>query len=223
MSHFTYNMMVTGIYLLRSEDPYYQANGWIVVLALALPLLPAFLWTLRRLFGKKETLPASLILSSATPTHLPQFAALPVNADWSALLDQPNRTTLCLWAGEELVGFATGFADGQDIATMDGVYIQKKWRRQYWGATLQEALCEQFKEAGADEVRALLKPKEKQPAAFLHNLFWGTRVQVLVPENTPTFGIVIREGWQAFLDFLRKKEEQELQIPRNLLEEKLQE
>jgi hypothetical protein len=222
MSHFTYNMMVTGIYLLRSGDPYYQANGWIVVLTLALPLLPALFWTGRRLLGKERSLPDSMTLSPAVPHDVPQLAALPVNTDWPALLAQPNRTILCLRAGQELAGFATGFVDEQDIATLDGVYVQKKWRRQYWGATLQEALTEQLKEAGAYEIRALLKPKERQPAAFLHNLFWSTRAQVLVPKGAPSFGSLVKEGWQAFLDFLKKKEEQELQIPRDLLEEKLE-
>ena len=34
MSHFTYNMMITGIALLRSSEGYYRMSGWVVVLAL---------------------------------------------------------------------------------------------------------------------------------------------------------------------------------------------
>jgi membrane protease YdiL (CAAX protease family) len=223
MSHFTYNMMIVGVILLRSQEPYYQTSGWVVVLTLALPLLPGLFWTLKRLLGKGACLPEALTVSPAAESDIQGLSATPAKADWAALFNQPNRTTLCLRAEDELIGFVTGFVDERNSATLDGVYVKPEWRRQYWGSTLMDALREHFQGAGVTEVRAMLKPKERRPEAFLHNIFWRPRAQILTPEELPSFGYVLKERWQVFLEFLKKKRDDELQIPRDLMEEKLNE
>ncbi len=217
MSHFTYNMMIVGVILLRSNEAYYQTSGWVVVLTLALPLLPGLVWTLNRLRGKQRTLPEALTLSLAAESDLEQLTKLPVKADWEALLDQPNRTILCLRAETELVGLATGFVNEQNAATLDGVFVVPEWRRQYWGSTLMDALREHFESAGATDVRAVLFTKERKPATFLHNLFFRPRAQILTPEEFPYFIPALKKGWQNLREEFRKKAtDDELEIPRDI-------
>ncbi len=175
MSHFTYNMMITAAALLLSSEAYYRISGWIVVLFLFLPLLPGFYLVLRRRMGREAPPPENLILSHFEPSDLEQLSAFPVKADWAALGAQPNRVILCLRAGEEILGFATGFVDDKKNGTVDGIYIQPHWRRQYWGATLLDAVQEELKNCGAGQVRVLVKSEESLSKSFLHNLFWKTR------------------------------------------------
>jgi hypothetical protein len=216
MSHFTYNMMVTGIFLLRSSDRYYQISGWIVVLILILPLLPGLYLTIRRRMGKSSPAPESLVLSPFEAADLEQLSALPVNADWSSLTAQPNRTLLCLRTGTEVLGFATGFVDDKKNGYIDGVYVKPSWRRQYWGAALLDAVQEALVGCGAGEVRVLIKPGENRSRSFFHNLFWRTRVQILGPdEPAPRFEKAIKTLFSGL-----KKEKSamdELEIPRNLV------
>jgi len=216
MSHFTYNMMVVGVILLRSKDAYYQTSGWVVVLTLALPLLPGLIGTVKRLLGKGRILPSAFSVSLVSESDLNQLSATPVKADWESLLRQPKRVMLCLRAGDELIGFATGFIDDHNVATLDGIFVQPEWRRQYWGSTLMDALREHFESAGVTEYRTVLFTKEKQPAAFLHNLFWRPRALILTPEEQPGFVSTLKKGWQNLREELRKKGmEEELEIPRD--------
>ncbi|MFL7869075.1 MAG: GNAT family N-acetyltransferase [Anaerolineales bacterium] len=217
MSHFTYNMMIVGVILLRANEAYYRASGWVVVLTLALPLLPGLFWALKRLLGKGQSLPDALTLSPATESDIDQLSALPVKADWKSLLAQSNRRTLCLRAGDELLGFVTGFVNDQDSATLDGVFIKPEWRRQYWGSTLLDALHEHFEEQGVSDIRAVLRVKDKRPATFLHNLFWRPHAQILTPGKIPTFGSMLKKGWQNLREALKKNVTDDLEIPRDIL------
>jgi len=214
MAHFTYNMMITGIVLLRSSERYYQVSGWIVILFLALPLLPGLYLTLRRRIHKELPSPESLVLSHVEPSDLEQLSAFPVKADWPILTAQPDRVILCLRSGEEILGFGTGFVDDRKNGYIDGIYVQPKWRRRYWGATLMDAVQEELQNCGAAEVRVLLKSKEERSKAFFHNLFWRTRVQIFNrDESKPTFLYSIRE----LLNLRKGKSSQDgLEIPRNL-------
>jgi membrane protease YdiL (CAAX protease family)/GNAT superfamily N-acetyltransferase len=217
MSHFTYNMMIVGVILLRSDEAYYQMSGWIVVLTLALPLLPGLFWTLKRLLGKGQTLPEALTVSPATASDVEQLSTLSVKADWMTLLAQSNRTTLCLRAEDELLGFATGFVNEAESATLDGVFVVPEWRRQHWGSTLLDALREHLKSQGVSDVRAVLLKKEKSPAAFLRNIFWHPRAQILTPTEVPTFGSALKQGWRNLLEAFKKNPEGDLEIPRDIL------
>ncbi len=217
MSHFTYNLMVVGVILLRSSEPYYQTSGLIVVLTLALPLLPGFVWTLMRLLGKQPPLPEALTLSFAADGDIPKLTALPVKADWDTLLNQSTRTTLCLRAGDELIGFVTGSEDEKNSAKLDGVYTTRKWRRGYCGSTLMNAFSEHLQSTGETEIRTMLLTKEKEPSAFLHNLFWRARAQILTPEEFPVFVPMLKKGWRELLAELKNKTpEIELEIPRDM-------
>jgi len=217
MSHFTYNMMIVGVILLRSNEAYYRASGWVVVLALTLPLLPGLFWTLKRLLSKRRTLPEALTVSPAVESDIAQLSAFPVRADWESLLAQSNRTTLCLRAQDELLGFATGFINEQGSASLDGVYVTPEWRRQYWGSTLLDALREHFDDQGVSDAHAVLRLKERRPSDFLHNQFWRPRAQILTPEEFPTFSSTLRMGWQNLREAFKKNAEDDLEIPRDIL------
>lgn len=217
MSHFTYNMMVTGIALLRSSEEYYQLSGWIVILALAVPLLPGLLLVIRRYMRNEPASPQNMTLSSLGRADLDQLSALPVKADWQALIIQTDRIVLCLRADAEIVGFATGFIEEKMNGYVDGVYVKPKWRRQYWGTALLDGIHQELKGCGATEVRVIVKPRENRTRFFLHNLFWRTGIQILTKadESQLLFAMAIK----TLLHDLKKEKpsEYELEIPRNLI------
>jgi hypothetical protein len=215
MAHFTYNMMITGIVLLRSSERYYQISGWIVVLLLLLPLLPGLYLTIRRRMRKEAPGPETLVLSPFEPSDLEQLSALPVSADWRKLASQSNRTLLCLHANAEVVGFAAGYIDEKSVGYIDGIYVKPGWRRQYWGAILLDAVQDELKSCGAAEVRVTLKSDEKLSRSFLHNLFWKTNLQILNQgDSKPAFASAVR----SLFGDVKKKEtgEMKLEIPRDL-------
>ncbi len=218
MSHFTYNMMVVGIYLLRSSEPYYQFSGWVVVATLILPVLPGLFVTLARSRQKGPSSPDSLTLRPAAEGDILSLAGLPVKADWAALLTEPGRRVLVLTGGDELVGFATGIVI-TDTARVDGIYVAPRWQRQYWGTLMLDALREDFRGEGVTEVQAALRPGEHKPMAFLFNRFWRPYALVMSPEGTPEFGAMLKSGLrEMFKIFKRKKpDEAELEIPRKLV------
>lgn len=225
MAHFTYNMIVTAMPLLRSSDPYFQFSGMVVLAVLALPLLPGLYLTLKLRFSKSTSLPDTFSLSPATEGDLPKLNALPVTADWQALFAQTNRAILCLRGGDELIGFATGYIE-TNTANIDGVYVTPQWRRQYWGAKLLEAIQEQFKNQDVETQRSFIFPDENKHMAFLHNMFWRPSAYVLTPQARPVFHASIqqlktnlREKFTNWKTSLKKDKPQkcELEIPRDIL------
>jgi N-acetylglutamate synthase-like GNAT family acetyltransferase len=216
MSHFTYNMMVVGIALLRSSESYYQISGWIVVLTLLLPLMPGIFLTIRRYLRNAHASLENLILSPLEKTDLVQLSAFPVKANWQELAEQVNRTTLCLRAETEIIGVVTGFVDDKLFGYVDGIYVIPKWRRQYWGTTLLDAIREELRNCGATEVRIAVTPGENRTRSFLHNLFWRTNLHILTQDETEQ---TFRAAVKNLTSDLRKEKpgEFEAEIPRNLI------
>lgn len=216
MSHFTYNMMVTGIFLLRSSETYYQISGWIVILILILPLLPGLYLTMRQRLHHETPIPKHLILSPYEPSDLEALAVLPIKADWKILSTQANRTIACLRVGNDIVGFATGFTDEKRNGYVDGIYVHPSWRRQYRGAALLDVVQEDLIGCGALQVRVLVQPGENRSRAFFHNLFWHSSIQVLILDGSKA---LFKEAIKDLLKGLRKEKhgQSELEIPRDLL------
>jgi hypothetical protein len=216
MSHFTYNMMITGVALLRSSESYYQMSGWIVVLTLILPLVPGIFLTIRRYMQNETVPPENLVLSPLEKSDLVQLSGFPVKANWQVLAEQANRTTYCLHTGTEIIGFVTGFVDEKLFGYVDSVYVVSTWRRQYWGTALLDAIREELMNCGATEVRIVVKPGETRARSFLHNLFWRTSLHILTQdESERTF----RSAVKSLVNDLRKERsgEFEAEIPRNLV------
>ncbi len=216
MSHFTYNMMITGVMLLRSSERYYQISGWIVVITLMLPLLPGLVIAMRRYIRKEVSIPENMNLTPFEKSDFEQLSAFPVMADWELLAGQRNRMILCLRVNEEIAGFVTGYIDDKHYGYVDGVFVSPKWRRQYWGATMLEAIPEELKNNGAIDVRVAIKPTENRTRSFLHNLFWRSGIQILIKdESEQTFKSAMK---YLFRDFKKEKPgEYELEIPRDLI------
>jgi hypothetical protein len=216
MAHFTYNMMLMGVLLLRSSEMYYQICGWIVVLFLILPLIPGLYLVIRRRMYKVAPAPENLVLSHYEPSDLEQLSGIPVIADWKALVSQTNRTLLCLHANAEVMGFATGFIDEKSMGYIDGIYIKPTWQRQYWGATLLDAIQEELKNCGAAEVRVIVKSEERLSRSFLGNLFWKTNLQILNQgDPKPAFMDVLRSSFKDLK--IRKTRDTKVEIPRNFM------
>ena len=225
MAHFTYNMIIVAMPLLRSSDPSFQFSGMIVLAVLVLPLLPGLFWNLKLRFSKSNSLPDSFFLTLAAESDLPTLCAFPVTADWPALLAQTNRLTLCLRGSDELIGFATGYMEN-NTANIDGIYVTPQWRRQYWGAKLLDAIQERFKTLGVETQRSYVLPKENKQTAFLNNLFWRPSALVLSPRPPLVFStsvqelkIELREKFSAWkISFKKDKpQESELEIPRDII------
>lgn len=216
MSHFTYNMMVVGVALLRSSESYYQMSGWIVVLTLILPLTPGLFLTMRRNLRNEPSSPESLTLSLLEKTDWVKLSILPVKVEWQILAEQANRVILCLRAGTEIIGFATGFVDDKAFGYVDGIYVTPKWRRQYWGATLLNAIHDELKNCGAAEVRIAVQPVERRTRSFFHNLFWRTSLHILTRDKSEQ---TFRSAIKSLTNDLRKEKtsEHELEIPRSLI------
>jgi hypothetical protein len=216
VSHFTYNMLITGIVLLRSSEAYYQTSGWIVVLTLILPLMPGLYVALRRYLRYEAPPPETFTLSALDPSDLGQLSTWPVKADWPALTEQVNRILYGLRAGTEMIGLVTGFVDEKNIGYIDGVYITPKWRRQYWGTTLLDAIHEDLKRCGAVEVRIAVRSAEHRTRSFLHNLFWRTGIQILTRNESE---LAFRTAIKTLFQELKKEKhgDHEWEIPRNLI------
>ena len=216
MSHFTYNMMVTGVALLRSSEGYYQISGWIVVITLMLPLLPGLVIAMRRYIRKESPSPETMTLSPFQNSDLEQLSAFSVKADWMSLASQENRKILCLHADDEIAGFVTGYIDDKQYGYVDGIFVSPKWRRQYWGATMLEAILEELRGNGATDVRVAIRPTENRTRSFLHNLFWRSGIQILTKdESEQNFKSAMKELFRGFRK--EKPGEYELVIPRELI------
>lgn len=225
MAHFSYNMIIVASPLLRSSDPAFQLSGMVILVVLALPLLPGLYWTLKLRFSKSNFLPDSFTLTPAAESDLPKLNALPIKADWPALLSQTNRTILCLRGDDELIGIVTGYVE-KNAANIDGVYVTPQWRRQYWGAKLLSAIQDHFKNSGVETTRSALLPGEKKQMAFLHNLYWRSGTYILNPKATPAFSTAVQQlksdfwenitKWRAW-NKKEKPQEIEIEIPRDIL------
>lgn len=219
MAHFTYNMMITGIILLRSTEPYYQFSGWIVVVVVFLPLVPGLFVTLVRSRSKSVAVPEHLILRPATEMDISALNALPVKAEWSALLEESGRRILCLTTGEALVGFITGTIKTIDNAIVDGIYVTPGWQRQYWGAKMLDALRRDFQNDGVEKIQAALYLNEKKAIDFLRNLHWHSSAQVLAYQKSPVFNEMVKKAWQKIYQTLTKKksDDGDIEIPHKVL------
>jgi hypothetical protein len=110
----------------------------------------------------------------------------------------------------------TGFVDQKKIGYVDGVYVIPRWRRQYWGTTLLDAICDELKGCGASQVRIPATPNETRTMALLHNAFWRTGIYILTKdESEHTLRWALRSLFSEFRE--EKPGEVELVIPRHLV------
>jgi hypothetical protein len=219
VAHCSYNMIVSSVGLFQSSDPYYQFSGLVVLAILFSPLLPGLIAWLKQKMGKTTPILTDFELAPATAADIPQLSALPVKADWEALLADNQRTILCLHSGGTLLGFSTGYLQaGNTCAIVDGVYVIPAWRRNYWGSTLLDKLQEQFKVQGVEHFYSYAASTEKKSFTLLKNLFWRTDTIILKQAPAPSISLSVIEPALSWLRQRRIPVEQpvmELEIPRS--------
>ncbi len=212
VAHFSYNALISSVSLLQSSDPYYLFSGIVVLLVvLSLPLPGLLAWLKTRNKPELDT----LTLADATPEDVPALSGLPVKADWSALLADENRATLCLRAGQEMIGFATGYRTGEDKSVMDGVYVAPAWRKMYLGTKLAEALRERFLTSGPVELFSYVEHGDNDAKDYLTNMFWKSGATVLKHSGPPQVSELPGE-FRKFWKSLRRKagiDDDEMVIP----------
>jgi hypothetical protein len=217
VAHCSYNMIVSSVGLFQSSDPYYQFSGLVVLALLLSLLLPRLIVWLKKKMGKTAPVLADFEISPAIEADLAQLAALPVKADWAALLADNQRLILCLRSGETLLGFSTGYRSGNASATLDGVYIIPAWRRTYWGASLLDVLQEQFKAQGVEGFYSSIGSKNEKASGFLLNLFWRAHTVILKQAELPSFSSLFVVPVLSWLRNKRAPQAEpviELEIPR---------
>ena len=75
--------------------------------------------------------------------------------------------------------------DGDDNGTIDGVYVEPGWRRQYWGTRLIEALSEELREMGGRNPTVRIGAHQKAEKAFWASQGWRPAQQILSPQPWP--------------------------------------
>ncbi|MBN1138520.1 MAG: GNAT family N-acetyltransferase [Anaerolineae bacterium] len=165
VAHLTYNAGLYVMPLLRSGQPYFVANGLLVVAILVTPVAVglARAWRRRR-FGILA-LPEPNI-RPATRQDLDSLTALgPQDTDWGELLVDPAATVMGLWAGERLIGAAA--AHGQEVKSL---FVEPGWRRRYLGSRLVQALANALPEGTS--LKALALADDWRLSRFWDSLGW---------------------------------------------------
>jgi hypothetical protein len=148
VAHLAYNATLTALPLLRSGQPYFVANGALVLVGLVVPIVPgAVQWLRRRLGG--EAVAHVPVIQQATAQDVTRLAELDVGgADWARWVADPSMPVLCLCAQERIVGAAVGEVGPGEVGKVYTVFVAPEWRRRYWGSFLVQALGETLRARG---------------------------------------------------------------------------
>ena len=135
VAHLAFNASGQALPLLLSGQPYFIANGLLMVAVLASPVAIGLARVWRRRHLRIPALPEPAI-RPATQQDLASLAALgPPGVEWAGLLADPSAAVMGLWAGDRLVGAAG--AHGQQLKAL---FVAPDCRRRYWGSRLVQAL-----------------------------------------------------------------------------------
>jgi N-acetylglutamate synthase-like GNAT family acetyltransferase len=152
VAHLAYNAGLGALPLLRSGQPYFVANGALIVAVLLAPvLLGAVRWLLRRLRAAPP--PAPPAIRPATAQDIPALSRLALaDVDWPAWLEDEAGAVLCLRTSTETIGLAAGRVEPSGTGRIAFLYVSPAWRRRYWGSRLVEALSDELRACGARSV-----------------------------------------------------------------------
>jgi hypothetical protein len=203
MGHLAYNAGLSALPLLRAHDPFFVANGIIVIVVILLPIAPGLIGAiLRRARGEKSPAPITRV-EAATMRDADALATL-CDAPWHSWLADPSAVVLCLRANGEIVGAVAGrtvVEDGAALANVEQVFVAPRWRRQYVGSFLVDELCGLFQAAGVEQARARVEIEDKVLAPFWATQDWSSTAQILVNRLVPA----PRVGWRARVKQLAEK------------------
>ncbi|GAB4543592.1 MAG: hypothetical protein Kow0063_36910 [Anaerolineae bacterium] len=193
IAHFAYNAGLGALPLLRSGEPYFVVSGLIVVAMMLAPTVPGAARAIRRWRrGEAWAIPQPC-LRPGRDEDLAALAALPIRGvDWQGWLDDPEAVVVCLQAGDEVAGVAAGRMAAESYGEVLAVYVVSRWRRQYWGSTLVDALCAGLRARGARSVQATVKADERVAATFWAGQGWQPAVRLFTRPLAPP----ARPGWR---------------------------
>ena len=196
MGHLAYNASLGALPLLRSSDPYFVANGVIVVVRVLLPIVPGLArGIIQRARSERHAAPSTSV-QVATMRDVDALAALGDDgAAWRDGLADAASVVLGLCADGEVIGAAAGrtlVGDGAASARMERVWLAPQWRRRYIASFLVDELCARFKGAGVERVQTRVEVEDKILAPFSATQRWTPTAQVLVNRLAPS----PRGGWR---------------------------
>ena len=170
VAHLAYNAGLTALPLLRSPQPYFIANGVLVIAGLVALVLPAAVLTVRRRLQGRPATP-TLTIRKAMAQDLSGLSSLAFDGgSWSELLADPATTVLCLWAGERVLGVAVGQVQPDGSGQISRLFVAPQWRRRYWGSRLVQALRTELLQQGARGLQATVPSHE-----WTLTRFWDTQ------------------------------------------------
>jgi N-acetylglutamate synthase-like GNAT family acetyltransferase len=202
VAHFTYNAGLGALPLLRSGEPYFVLSGLIVVAAMLAPVMPGLVGTVRRRLRREERVAPQPQLRPATLHDLQALAALPVEGvDWESLLEDVTAVVCCLQAGGKVVGVAAGEMRAEGESEVLVVYVAPRWRRQYWGSRLVDALGAELRARGAQSARATVEADDRLATAFWASQGWRPAVKVFRRSLIPSPSL----GWRDVSRWLKAR------------------
>lgn len=154
VAHLAFNAGLTALPLLRSGQPYFVANGALVVAGLLVPVIPGVAKTLRQRLRGMAAMPLPTI-RPATGEDLPGLSGLGVeDVNWTAWLADRSATVLRLCVGDRIVGATAGHVGPGGVGQVSVLFVAPEWRRRYWGSRLIAALSKAIQAQGAHVLQA---------------------------------------------------------------------
>jgi membrane protease YdiL (CAAX protease family) len=173
VAHLAYNATLTAIPLLRSGQPYFVANGTLVIVGLVVPLLPGAVRWLRRRFQGEPAMPTPTI-RQATASDIAGLVALNVEGtDWARWMKERSTTVLCLYVKDRVIGGAAGKVNAGNVGWVYTVFVAPEWRRRYWASRLVEALGDRLRERGAQSLQTKVSYTAWRQARFWDAQDWS--------------------------------------------------
>jgi len=166
VAHFTYNAVVVGLPLLRSDEPYFFYSGLAVAAMPVLPLLPGLVVEAQRWRSGAGREPAVPNIRPATADDWLWLAAHregeePPGANasfWQELQrapERPDRQVLCAdWQGQP-VGYIVGRLEGGEppVGRIEALWVARAYRRRGWGSALFARLADWLRQQGATSLK----------------------------------------------------------------------
>lgn len=181
VAHLAFNATLVALPLLRSGQPYFVANGALIVVALVAPVVPGIVQYVRRRQekGDVEGLPS---IRAAIARDVEDLAVLDMGEwDWDAWIRDPSATVLRLCLEDRAIGVAAGRVDPEQVGWVCRLYVEPSWRRRYWASRLAQALARALKDRGARALRVEVPSGEWILARFWDAQGWSPAATTYAP------------------------------------------
>jgi hypothetical protein len=180
IAHCTYNAGLLIVTLLRSNDPYFVANGVIAIIILLVPIILGTGYAILRKIRGGKFVDAKMRIDVATSADESALTALGIgSANWSELLQRPSFVAMCLRAENQVVGVIGGELRDDKVGEVTMLYVEPVWRKRYWASILVDELAWQFKERGAESIETQVVLANKMEVKFWAVQAWPIAAWIL--------------------------------------------